>query len=109
MPGNDSKDRTVGTGEVGTDELETRAMEQDRWDRTVGVELGDRTGQTEKTVRTAWKGNRGQYGQNMTATTRGLGQGNRDRTTVAGQSGYRMWDRTIKRGQLGTVHLDGSV
>jgi hypothetical protein len=29
MPGQDSKDQTVGTGELGT-----RAIEQDSWDRT---------------------------------------------------------------------------
>ncbi len=42
----------------------------------------------------------GKYGHTCT------GQGNRDGTTVAGQSRYGSWDRTTETGQLRQVNLD---
>jgi hypothetical protein len=63
MTGHDSKDRTVGTGELGI-----RAMEKNSW-AWQGV---DGTGQADRTARggsrdnTAKNGDRGQDGQNMT-------------------------------------------
>jgi hypothetical protein len=50
MKGHDSKDQTVGTGELGT-----RAMEQDRWDRKAGTDRWDRTG---KQARRTWQTDR---------------------------------------------------
>ncbi len=38
MPGHDSKERTLGTVELGT-----KAMEYDIWDRTGGTGQADRT------------------------------------------------------------------
>ncbi len=63
-PGHNFKDRTEGTGERGT-----RAVEQNSRDRTARENCWDRT---------ARKGNRAQDGQNMTARTGQLGQGNGD-------------------------------
>jgi hypothetical protein len=41
MPGDDMKDQTVGMGELGTNELGTRAIEQDSWNRTFRQEKQD--------------------------------------------------------------------
>jgi hypothetical protein len=56
---------------------------EDKRDRTCGEERWDRTNRT-------WQ----------------IGQGNRDGTTVAGQSGYGIWDTTNETGQPGQVNVD---
>jgi hypothetical protein len=37
------------------------------------------------------------------------GQAKMDMKTLAGQSGYYIWDRTTKTGRLGQVNLDRSA
>ncbi len=56
---------------------------RDKLERTSGEERWDRTNRI-------WQ----------------IGQGNRDGTTVAGQSGYGIWDTTNETGQPGQVNVD---
>jgi hypothetical protein len=61
-------------------------------------------------VMSAWTGQSGQDREDgmpgHDSKDSKLRQGNGDGTTVAGQSGYDIWDRTTKTGQPGQVSLD---
>jgi hypothetical protein len=86
QPGHDSRDRIDWAGQPGKVSLDRLATKVSR-------------------IMSAWKGQRGEDGQNMSART-GLGQDNQDRTTVAGQPAQDSQGRIVKSGQLGYVSLD---
>jgi hypothetical protein len=102
QPGQVRQDRTKRTG--CQDMIKTGLRGQvscgrEQWSRTAGTGQLRQDRQNRIGGQDRREGQTGQAGR--TDRTEQTGQGNRDGTTIAGQSGYGSWDRTTETGPPG--------